>query len=55
MEQGPGMMMNERPDNEEVRICVTACILLVCLLCNFRSFNNCSVSFKICNMCYCVL
>ena len=32
MEQGPGMIMNEQPDNEEVRICVTACKLLVCLL-----------------------
>ena len=51
MEQRPGMILNELPDNEEVRTCK----LLVCLLCNFCSFNNCSVSFKICNMCYCVL
>ena len=30
-------------------------IVLVCLLCNFCIFDNCSLSFKIYNMCYCVL
>ena len=29
--------------------------LLVCLLCNLCIFNNCSLSFKIYNMRYCVL
>ena len=29
--------------------------VLVCLLCNFCIFNNCSLSFKIYNMYYCVL
>ena len=43
-----------------VRACVRACVcklrkLLVCLLCNFCIFNNCSLSFKIYSMCYCVL
>ena len=39
-------------------VCVCVCKLrklLVCLLCNFCIFNNCSLSFKIENMCYCVL
>ena len=45
-----------------VWVCMCACMcvcklhkLLVCLLCNFCIFNNCSLSFKIYNMCYCVL
>ena len=29
------------------------CKLLVCLLCNFRIFNNCSLSFKIRVIVYC--
>ena len=41
-----------------VYVCVCVCKLLkfpVCLLRNFCIFNNCSLSFKIYNMCYCVL
>ena len=44
-----------------VCVCVRACVhvcklrkLLVCLLCNCCIFNNCSLSFKIYNMFYCV-
>ena len=42
-----------------VRACVRACVrklckLLVCFLRNFCIFNNCSLSFKIYSMCYCV-
>ena len=35
--------------------CVCVCKLLDCLLCIFCIFNNCSLSFKIYNICYCVL
>ena len=43
-----------------MRVCVHACVcklhkLLICLLCNFCIFKNCSLSFKIYNVCYCVL
>ena len=37
--------------------CVSVCNLrklLVCLLCNFCIFKNCSLGIKICKMCYCV-
>ena len=32
-----------------VRACVCVCKLLVCLICNFCIFNNCSLSSKIYN------
>ena len=39
-----------------VRVCVCVCVcklrkLLVRLLCNFYIFNNCYLTFKICNIC----
>ena len=43
---------------QNVCVCVCVCKLLkwlVCLLCNFYIFNNCFLSFKMYNMCYCVL
>ena len=46
----------------EQGVCVRVCMcvsklhkLLICFLCNFCIFNNCSLSFKIYNMYYCVL
>ena len=34
-------------------VCKLSKFLLVCLLCNFCIFNNCSLSFKICVIVYC--
>ena len=42
------------PFKRQTSVCVCVCKSLVCLLCNFCIFNNCS-SFEIYNMCYCVL
>ena len=41
-----------------VCVCVSVCKLrelLVCLICNFCIFNKCSLSFKMYNMCHCVV